>query len=98
MNTCLVQTNPFNIANMAQDFSLADVKFRMTGHIALADEYIASYVSTDIMPKIYMSVNTPRDAAGLVSSKPRRYFRTQYSKWATEKTFVKQYQKIREKF
>ena len=98
MNTCLVQTNPFNIANMAKDFSLADVKFRMTGHIALADEYIASYVSTDIVPKIYMSVNTPRDAAGLVSSKPRRYFRTQYSKWATEKTFVRQYQKIREKF
>ena len=98
MNTYLVQTNPFNIANMAKDFSLADVKFRMTGHIALADEYIASYVSTDIVPKIYMSVNTPRDAAGFVSGKPKRHYRTQYSKWVTEKTFVKQYQKIREKF
>ena len=81
---------------MAQDFSLADVKFRVTGHIAYADEYITSYVSTDIVPKIYMSVNTPRDAAGFVSGKPKRYFRTQYSKWVTEKTFVRQYQKIRE--
>lgn len=83
---------------MAKDFSLADVNFRKTEHIAYADEYITSYVSTDIVPKIYMSVNTPRDAAGLVSGKPMRYFRTQYSKWVTEKTFVKQYQKIREKF
>ena len=89
MNTYLVQINPFNIANMAQDFSLTNVNFRETGHIAYADEYITSYVSTDIVPKIYMSVNTPRDAAELVSSKPRRYFRTQYSKWATEKTFVR---------
>lgn len=40
---------------MAKDFSLADVKFRETGHIAFADEYITSYVSTDIVPKIYMS-------------------------------------------
>ena len=83
---------------MTKDFSLADVKFRETGHIALADEYITSYVSTDIVPKIYMSVNTPRDAAGFVSGKPRRHYRTQYSPWVTEKTFVKQYQKIREKF
>ena len=83
---------------MAKDFSLADVKFRETAHIAFADEYIASYVSTNIVPKIYMSMNTPRDAEGLVSGKPKRYFRTQYSKWVTKKTFVKQYQKIREKF
>ena len=98
MNTCLVQTIIPNNANMAKDFSLADIKFRETGHIAYADEYITSYVSTDIVPKIYMSVNTPRDAAGFVSEKPKRYFRTQYSKWVTEKTFVRQYQKIREKF
>lgn len=83
---------------MAKDFSLADVNFRETGHLAFADEYITSYVSTNIVPKIYMSVNTPRDAAGLVSGKPKRYCRTQYSKWVTEKTFVKKYQKIREKF
>ena len=82
---------------MAKDLSLADVKFCETGHIAFADEYITSYVSTDIVPKIYMSVNTPRDATGLVSGKPKRYFRTQYSPWVTEKTFVKQYQKIIEK-
>ena len=98
MNTYLVQTNPFNKANMAKDFSLANVNFRKTGHIAYSDEYITSYVSTDIVPKIYMSVNTPRDAAGFVSGKPRRHYRTQYSKWVTEKTFVRQYQKIREKF
>lgn len=83
---------------MAKDFSLADVKFRMTGHFALEYEYITSYVSTDIVPKIYMIVNTPRDAAGFVSGRSKRYFRTQYSPWVTEKTFVKQYQKIREKF
>lgn len=83
---------------MAKNFSLADVKFRMAGHIDLADEYITSYVSTDIVSKIYMSVHTPRDATGLVSGKPKRYFRTRYSAWVTEKTFVKQFQKIREKF
>ena len=83
---------------MAKNFSLADVKFCETAHIAFEYEYITSYVSTDIVPKIYMSVNTPRDATGLVLGKPKRYFRTQYSKWATEKTFVKQYKKIREKF
>ena len=83
---------------MAKDFSLADVKFRETAHIAFADEYITSYVSTDIVPKIYMSENTPRDATWLVSGKPKRHYRTQYSKWVTEKTFVRQYQKIREKF
>ena len=94
----MVQTHLFNKANMAKDFSLANVNFRETGHIAYADEYITSYVSTDIVPKIYMSVNTPRDATGLVSGKPKRYYRTRYSKWVTEKTFVKQYQKIREKF
>ena len=83
---------------MAKDFSLADVNFRETGHIAFADEYITSYVSTDIVPKIYMSVNTPRDATGFVSGKPKRYFCTRYSEWVTEKTFVRQYHKIREKF
>ena len=83
---------------MAKDFSLADVKFRETGHIAFVDEYVTSYVSTDIVPKIYMSVNTPRDATGFVSGKPKRYFRTRYSPWVTEKTFVKQYHKKREKF
>lgn len=76
---------------MAKDFSLADVNFRETGHIEY--EYITSYVLTDIVPKIYMSVNTHRDAAGLVSGKPKRYCRIRYSAWVTEKTFVKQYQK-----
>ena len=83
---------------MAKNFSLADVKFCETAHIAFEYEYITSYVSTDIVPKIYMSVNTPRDATGLVSGKPKHYFRTQHSKWVTEKTFVKQYLKIKEKF
>lgn len=83
---------------MAKNFSLADVSFRETGHIAFEYEYITSYVSTDIVPKIYMSVNTPRNAAGLVLGKPKRYFRTRYSPWVTEKTFVKQFHKIKEKF
>lgn len=83
---------------MAKDFSLADANFRETEHIAFADEYVTSYVSTDLVPKIYMSVHTPSDATGLVSGKSKRYYRTRYSAWVTEKTFVKQYQKIREKF
>lgn len=83
---------------MAKDFSLTDVKFCEIAHIAFEYEYITSYVSTNIVPKIYMSVNTPRDATGLVSGKPKRYFRTRYSTWVTEKRFVKQYQKIKEKF
>ena len=66
--------------------------------ISLMRMSILYRISTDIVPKIYMSVNTPRDAAGLVSGKPKRCFRTRYSAWVTEKTFVKQYQKIREKF
>lgn len=78
---------------MAKDFSLANVNFRETEHIAFADKYITSYVSTDIVPKIYMSVHTPRDATGLVSGKPKRYCRTRYSAWVTEKTFVKHIRK-----
>lgn len=82
---------------MAKDFSLAYINFRETGYIAFEYEYITSYVSTDIVPKIYMSVNTHRDATGFVSGKPKRYFRTRYSPWVTEKIFVRQYQKIIEK-
>ena len=48
---------------MAKDFSLADVKFRETAHIAFEYEYITSYVSTDIVPKIYMSVTTAHNTA-----------------------------------
>ena len=83
---------------MSSPFSLENVKFRETAHMAFEDEYVTAYQSTDIVPKIYMSVNTPRDATGLVSGKLKRYYRTRYSPWVTEKTFAKQYQKIREKF
>lgn len=55
---------------MAKDFSLADVKFRETGHIAFEYEYITSYVSTDIVPKIYMSVNTHVTQQGLFQASP----------------------------
>nr|DAI38127.1 MAG TPA: hypothetical protein [Caudoviricetes sp.] len=65
---------------------------------AIEGEYVTAYQSTDIVPKIYKSVNTPRDKNGLVSGKPKTYYRTRYSEWVTEKTFVKQYMKIREKF
>ena len=81
-----------------QPFSLKKVKFRETAHITFEDEYVTAYQSTDIVPKIYMSVNTPREAQGLASGKPKRWFRTRYSKWVTEQTFIKNYQKIREKF
>lgn len=83
---------------MNDPFSLESVKLRETAHIAFEDEYITAYQSTDIVPTIYKSVNTPRDKNGLVSGKPKTYYRTQSSEWVTEKTFVKQYQKIREKF
>ena len=83
---------------MSCPFSLESVKFRETAHIAFKDEYVTAYQSTDIVPKINKSVNTPRDKNGLVSGKPKTYYCTQYSEWVTEKTFVKQYQKIREKF
>ena len=79
-------------------FSLENVKFRETAHIAFEDEYITAYQSTDIVPKIYKSVNTPRDKNGLASGKPKTYYCTQSSGWTTEEIFVKYYQKIREKF
>nr|DAH48150.1 MAG TPA: hypothetical protein [Caudoviricetes sp.] len=80
-----------------QSFSLKKVNFIETSHMVFEDEYITTYQSTDIVPKIYMSVNTPRDAQGLLAGKPKRWFRTRYSKWCTEQTFIKNYQKIREK-
>lgn len=82
---------------MSYPFSLESVKFRETAHIAFKDEYVTAYQSTNIVPTIYKSVNTPRDKSGLASGKPKCYYRTSYSKWVTEKTFIKQYQKIREK-
>ena len=78
--------------------SLKNVKFRETAHIAYEDEYVTAYQSTDIVPTIYKSVKTPRDKSGLASGKPKTYYRTRYSEWVTEKTFITQYQKIREKF
>lgn len=83
---------------MSCPFSLENVKFRETAHIAFEDEYVTAYQSTDIVPKIYKSVNTPRDKSGLASGKPKTYYRTRYSSWVTEKTFITQYPKIREKF
>ena len=83
---------------MSCPFFLENVKFRETAHIAFEDEYVTAYQSTDIVPKIYKSVNTPRDKSGLASGKPKTYYRTRYSDWVTEKTFIAQYQKIREKF
>lgn len=75
---------------MSCPFSLKSVKFSETAHIAFEDEYVTAYQSTDIVPKIYKS--------GLASGKPKTYYRTRYSDWVTEKTFIAQYQKIREKF
>lgn len=82
---------------MSCPLSLESVRFRETAHIAFEDEYITAYQSTDIVPKIYKSVNTPRDKNGLASGNPKTYYRTQSSGWATEEIFVKQYQIIREK-
>lgn len=60
------------------------------------EKFFGGKYNPDIVPTIYKSVNTPRDKNGLVSGKPKTYYRTRYSEWVTEKTFVKQYQKIRE--
>lgn len=56
---------------MSCPFSLENVKFRETAHMAFEDEYVTAYQSTDIVPKIYKSVNTPRDKSGLVSGSPK---------------------------
>lgn len=42
------------------------VKFREVQHLAFSDEYITAYVSVNHVPKIYLSVNTPRDEYGFV--------------------------------
>ena len=94
-----MENNKINIAEILKDcpFSLGDVKFRETAHIAYEDEYVTAYQSTDIVPTIYKTVKTPRDKNGLASGKPETYYCTQSSGWATEEIFVKYYQKIREK-
>lgn len=51
------------------------VEFREVQHLAFSDEYITAYVSVNNVPKIHMSVNTPRDEYGLAKGKPKRYFR-----------------------
>ena len=70
-------------------FSLQNVKFRETAHFVFEDEYITTYQSTNAVPKIYKSVNTPRYKNGFVTGKPKAYYRTQYSSWVSEKTFAK---------
>lgn len=67
------------------------VKFREVQHLAFSDEYITAYVSVNHVPKIYLSVNTPRDEYGFVKSKSKRYFRVGFGKWLTERAFVKKY-------
>ena len=66
------------------------VKFREVQHLAFSDEYITAYVSVNHVPKIHLSVNTPRDD-GLVKGKPKRYFRMGFGKWLTERAFEKKY-------
>lgn len=72
--------------------SLKNIKFRETGHLAYSDEYITSYKSVNCVPTIFVSENTPRDKAGFVSGKAKRYLRTEHSKeWLTEETFKEKY-------
>lgn len=72
--------------------SLKDIEFRETCHLACSDEYITSYVSVNCVPTIYMSANTPRDEAGFVSGKTKRYLRTEHNKeWLTEEEFKEKY-------
>lgn len=72
--------------------SLKDIEFRETCHLAYSDEYITAYKSVNCVPTIYMSENTPRDKAGFVSGKVKRYLRTEHSKeWLTEEVFKEKY-------
>lgn len=68
-----------------------NVKFREVQHLAFSDEYITAYVSVNNVPKIHLSVNTPRDEYGLAKGKPKCYFRVGLGKWLTERAFVKKY-------
>ena len=56
---------------MSCPFSLENVKFRETAHIAFEDEYVTAYQSTDIVPKIYKSVNTPATRSDWHQASPR---------------------------
>lgn len=47
------------------------VKFREVQHLAFSDEYITAYVSVNHVPKIYLSVNTPRDEYGFAKGKSK---------------------------
>lgn len=72
--------------------SLKDIEFKETCHLAYSDEYITSYISVNCIPTIYMSENTPRDEAGVVSGDTKRYLRTEHSKeWLTEEDFKEKY-------
>lgn len=72
--------------------SLKDIKFRETCHLVYSDEYITFYKSVNCIPTIYISENTPRDKAGFVLGKARRYLRTEHNKeWLTEETFKEKY-------
>lgn len=72
--------------------SLKDIDFKETCHLAYSDEYITSYISVNCIPTIYMSENTPRDEAGVVSGDTKRYLRTEHSKeWLTEEEFKEKY-------
>lgn len=72
--------------------SLKDIKFRETCHLAYSDEYITAYKSVNCVPVIYMSENTPRDEAGLVSGDAIRYLRTEHSsEWLTVEEFKEKY-------
>ena len=72
--------------------SLKDIKFKKNYHLAFSDEYITSYVSVNCVPTIYMSANTPRNKAGFVAGKTKRYLKTEHSKeWLTEEAFKEKY-------
>lgn len=72
--------------------SLKDIEFRETGHLAYSDEYITSYKSVNCVPTIFVSENTPRNKAGFISGKTKRYLRTEHNKeWLTEEEFKEKY-------
>lgn len=71
---------------------LKDIEFQETSHLTCSDEYITSYKSVNCVPTIYISENTPRNKAGFVAGKTKRYLKTEHSKeWLTEEEFKEKY-------
>ena len=74
---------------MSCPFSLESVKFRETAHIAYEDEYVTAYQSTDIVPTIYKSVNTPERVNIMVNYQKKDGTRSKREQYLYNKLQIK---------